>query len=76
MTIEEEATNERLIASIPKNAREEIRISLDQFNGHQLFNVTGLVRDGTTARCGRARPASRFKAEKLPDSPSAVLQPP
>lgn len=27
------------IATIPKNKREEIRVTLGEFNGHQLFNV-------------------------------------
>ncbi|WP_243611641.1 transcriptional coactivator p15/PC4 family protein [Shimia aestuarii] len=27
------------IATIPKNSNEEIRVSLDEFRGHQLLNV-------------------------------------
>ncbi len=30
---------ETIIANIPKNSREHIRIGLNEFNGHNLFSV-------------------------------------
>lgn len=57
------------IASIPKNAREEIRIVLSEFNGHDLANI----RIWFTADDGSMRPGNKglaFKLDKLP----AVIQ--
>lgn len=56
---------DQLIASIPKNAREEIRIALSEFNGHNLANlrICFTVDDGTM------KPGNKglaFKLEKLP----------
>ncbi len=55
-----------LIASIPKNAREEIRVSLSEFNGHDLANL----RVWFDAGDGDMRPGNKglaFKINKLPE---------
>jgi hypothetical protein len=58
-----------LIASIEKNAREEFRISLSEFNGYDLANVRVFYRtDDGDMRPGKAGLAIRL--EKLP----AVIQ--
>lgn len=60
---------ETLIATIDKNAREEIRISLSEFNGHDLANIRVWFRTDD----GDMRPGNKglaFKLEKLP----AVIQ--
>lgn len=60
---------DQIIASIPKNAREEIRIALSEFKGHHLANL----RIWFTADDGDMRPGKAglaFRLEKLP----AVIQ--
>ena len=47
-----------MIATIKKNSREEIRLTLDMFNGHRLFNMRvffGSRRRLDAARQERAR---------------------
>lgn len=54
------------IAAIRKNAREELRVSLSEFNGHQLANL----RIWFTADDGTMRPGNKglaFKLTMLPD---------
>lgn len=31
--------SDTIVATIPKNAREEIRVILNEFNGHKLLNI-------------------------------------
>lgn len=55
---------ELTIAVIPKNLREELRVSLSEFNGHQLANL----RIWFEAEYGTKRPGNKglaFKIEKL-----------
>lgn len=62
-----------LIASIPKNAREEIRVSLSEFNGHDLANL----RVWFDAGDGEQRPGNKglaFKLDKLPAVIEALQQ--
>ncbi len=60
---------DQLIASIEKNAREEIRVSLSEFNGYDLANVRVFYRtDGGDMRPGKAGIA--FRVGKLP----AIIQ--
>jgi hypothetical protein len=58
------------VASFRKNAREEVRISLDDFKGHTLANVRVWFDDGTEMRPGKQGLAIR--AELLPDLISAL----
>lgn len=61
------------IAKIPKNGRgEEIHVTLDEFNGHQLFNVRVFYKaqDGTM-RPGKAGIA--FKVDLLEQFGKAVI---
>ncbi|MEM7473234.1 MAG: transcriptional coactivator p15/PC4 family protein [Pseudomonadota bacterium] len=55
-----------LIASIPKNSREEIRVSRDDYNGHDLINIRVFYDAGE----GEMRPGKQgvaFKAALLPE---------
>jgi hypothetical protein len=62
---------DQFIASIEKNNREEIRISLSEFNGYQLTNLRVWSKtDDGDMRPGKAGLAVRL--EKLP----AVIQAP
>lgn len=59
------------IATIKKNSREEIRVSLDVFNGHRLFNMRVFFE----AEDGSMRPGKNglaFKVEKLLEFEQAV----
>lgn len=62
---------ERLIATIQKNSTEEIRVSLGEYNGHQLFNARVFFQ----AADGSMRPSKTgvaFKVDKLSDFAAAV----
>jgi hypothetical protein len=60
-----------LIATVRKNAAEEIRVSLSQYNGHELLNVrVWFEADDGAMRPGRAGLA--FKVDKLPDFADAI----
>lgn len=59
------------IASFPKNSREEVKISLDQFNGHDLVNIRVFYR----TESGDTRPGKQglaIKVELLPDLMAAL----
>ena len=57
---------DQLIASIEKNAREEIRVSLSEFNGHDLANLrVWFQTDDGDMRPGKAGIA--FRLAKLPE---------
>lgn len=59
------------LVTIPKNSLEEIRVSLSEFNGHQLFNIRVWYRaDDGDMRPGKSGLA--FKVDKLPDFADAV----
>lgn len=54
------------IASFPKNTREEVQISPDQFNGHDLVNICVFYR----TESGEMRPGKQglaIKVEQFPD---------
>ncbi|MDA8746658.1 transcriptional coactivator p15/PC4 family protein [Litoreibacter sp.] len=60
-----------LIASIAKNSREEIRVSRDEYNGHDLINLRVFYDAGE----GEMRPGKQgvaFKATLLPDVLNAL----
>lgn len=60
-----------LIASITKNTREEIRISRDEYNGHDLINLRVFYDAGE----GEMRPGKQgvaFKAALLQDVLNAL----
>lgn len=49
-----------MIAAISKNAREEIRVSVDDFQGRRLCNVRVRYRDGEELRPGKQGIALRL----------------
>jgi hypothetical protein len=59
------------LSTIPKNKREEIRVGLDQFNGHDLFaaRVWFLTEDGNRLP---GKSGIAFKASLLPEFARAV----
>ncbi len=55
-----------LITQIPKNSREEYRVSRDDFQGHDLINIRVFF----VSKDGEMLPGKQgvaFKAELLPD---------
>lgn len=52
------------IATIPKNAREDLRVTLDEFRGHQLTNLRIWLEVGRT----ELRPAK----QDVPHSPNLL----
>lgn len=59
---------DQYIAAIRKNAREELRVSLCEFNGHQLANL----RIWFTADDGTMRPGNKGLAFKLTLLPEVI----
>jgi hypothetical protein len=59
-----------MIATIPKNSREEIRVSLDAFQGQTLCNVRVWFLDGAAMRPGKQGIA--VKPALLPDLIAAL----
>ena len=60
-----------LITQIPKNSREEYRVSRDDFRGHDLINI----RVYFVSEDGDMRPGKQgvsFRAELLPDFVDAL----
>ncbi len=59
------------LASFRKNAREEVHISLDEFNGHDLINIRVFYDAGN----GDMRPGKQglaIRLEQLPDLMEAL----
>ena len=59
------------LASFRKNAREEVRVSLDEFNGHELVNI----RVWYQTESGQVRPGKQglaMRLEQLPDLMEAL----
>lgn len=61
-----------MIASIRKNAREEIRVSRDDYRGHDMINLRVFYDAGDDMRPGKQGVA--FKAALLPEILSALRQ--
>ena len=60
-----------LIFTVRKNSKEEIRVSLEPFNGHDLFQArVWFELESGDKRPGKAGLA--FKVERLPDFAAAV----
>lgn len=60
------------IATIKKNSREEVRVSLDEFRGHHLVNVRVFYDAGD----GEMKPGKQgiaVKVELLPELLSALV---
>lgn len=51
--------------AIRKNAREEIRVSIDDFQGHRLCNMRVWYRDGEEHRPGKQGIALRLELVPL-----------
>lgn len=67
------ADQDVLVATIPKNGREEIRVSLTEFKGYDLVNMRVWFRtDEGDMRPGKAGLA--FRVEKLSDLIQALQQ--
>jgi hypothetical protein len=65
------ATEERTIAVIPKNSREELRVGLSTYNGVELVNLRVWFNTGSgDMRPGKAGFA--LKVEKLPELQRAI----
>lgn len=59
------------LASFPKNSREEVQISLDEFNGHSLINM----RVWFQAADGEMRPSRQglsIRVEQFPELMEAL----
>ena len=52
--------NDRLLATVRKNAREEIRVTRGDFKGHDIVGLRVWFEDRAAAKCGPARTASPF----------------
>jgi hypothetical protein len=50
-----------MMIAIPKNAREEIRVSVDEFKGHRLCNLRVWYLDGDELRPGKQGLALRLE---------------
>ncbi len=62
-----------LITQIPKNSREEYRVSRDDFQGHDLINIRVFF----VSKDGEMLPGKQgvaFKAELLPEFIDALSQ--
>jgi len=62
-----------VIATIQKNSREEIRVSRDEYNGHDLINLRVFFDAGE----GDMRPGNKglaFNASLLPEVMKALVQ--
>lgn len=60
-----------LVATIPKNSREKIRVSRDEYNGHDLINLRIFYDAGE----GDMRPSKKglaFKVSILPEMMEAL----
>lgn len=62
---------DELVSSIRKNATEEIRVALTEYNGYQLVNIRVFFDAGE----GEMRPGKAgiaFRVEKLPEFADAI----
>ncbi|KAA9005942.1 transcriptional coactivator p15/PC4 family protein [Histidinibacterium aquaticum] len=59
-----------VLASIRKNAREELRVSRDEYKGHDMINLRVFYDAGDEMRPGKQGIA--FKAELLPELLNAL----
>ena len=55
-----------LIAELPKNRRETLRISLDEYQGHQLLSLRIWYRDDA----GELRPGNKGLAVRVDQAPA------
>lgn len=65
--------SEHVIATIPKNRREELRVSLGEYRGHQLVSL----RVWFEAQDGTMRPGNSgvaLKVEALPELVAAIIE--
>jgi len=58
-----------ILASFPKNSLEEVRISLDNFNGHELLNIRVFYNAGDRDM----RPGKKGLAIRLEQLPELML---
>lgn len=56
-----------LVRVIPKNAAEELRISLTEYNGHSLVDLRTYVEYRTTAKIGPTKKGVTFAVALLPE---------
>lgn len=62
------------IATIVKNSREEVRVALDSFSGHQLIDlrIYADFKTGSVECRGPTKKGISLKIERLPDLISAL----
>ena len=65
-----DASDHIVVATLPKNARDVIRVQITSYRGHHLLNVRVYDRDGF-----RPRPASPSRSSKPPTSPPRSSRP-
>jgi hypothetical protein len=65
--------NERLLATVRKNAREEIRVSRGDFKGHDIVGLRVWYQDRDTGEMRPGKDGLAFRAE-LVDEVIAALQ--
>ena len=64
----------RLIATIEKNSREEVRVSLDQFKGHDLVDIRTFADFDDVGERRATKKGVSLKRERLPDLIEALQQ--
>ena len=65
---------EKLVATIPKNAREDIRVSLDEYKGHDLLTLWVWTKgDSVTEPCPTKKGVA-FQVDLLPDVLQALKE--
>ncbi|AZO51231.1 MULTISPECIES: transcriptional coactivator p15/PC4 family protein [unclassified Mesorhizobium] len=65
------ASQSDLVAVVPKNKREEIRVSLDLLNGHRLLNMRVFF-EGEDGSMHPGKAGIAFKVDKLQAFAEAV----
>ena len=65
---------EKLIETIPKNAREEISISLTEYHGHDLYDVRVFTEPYSGTEWLATRKGVCLSVAKLPDLIAALQQ--
>jgi len=68
-----EQTEDRLIATVPKNTRQQIRLRLTTFNGRDLVDVRTYYRDGEEWLPGKGLAFGRELACQVFDALRQVL---
>jgi len=68
------AEQDRVIATVEKNATEEIRVSLSQYKGYDLAAARVWFRDAETEELRPTRKGITFRVALLPEIVAALQQ--